>query len=131
MKKILSLIFLIFLVFSCEVDDTKTYNISIRNDSNFTIYDISIEMELLPTGLPDSLHIDSLLVNNETDKFKFFFDRNSSSGCKGTGISLLASFEGTYTPNDSLKWYYAVMDDRESNYVIIVIDNESYYILEN
>ncbi|MCD4819957.1 MAG: hypothetical protein K8S23_14835 [Candidatus Cloacimonetes bacterium] len=128
MKKNLFLLIVLFVAFSCDRNDTKTYFIKIINDSEYCLMDISIEMRSL---ISDSLFVDSLAINCETEKFKFRFDRTSYNGCMGgTAISLVAGFNGVYTQNDSLKQFSTGMGN-DYDFVTIIIDNESYTVLEN
>ncbi|HHE37678.1 MAG TPA: hypothetical protein ENL20_03790 [Candidatus Cloacimonetes bacterium] len=130
-KKFFLFLFLVLLTFCCD-DDSKAYLINIRNESEFCLQNISIEMETFNKELPDSVFIDSMSTQLESETFKFIFDRMSDNcGCSRTGSPFLAAFQGIYTQHDSLKYFDIVMDGRDSDFVTVVIDNESYFVEEN
>ena len=132
MKKNLILFCILIAFFSCDENDTKTYYIRIQNESEYNLIDITIEMESFNTGTPDSIFVNSVAINTESEKFKFKFDRTSSDGCnRFIGITLAASFNGNYTQNDSLKYFSVDMENRDLDYVTVIVDNDSYSIFDN
>lgn len=129
MKKLIPLIFIIIILFSCGDNDSKLYYLTIENQSDTTITNIFIEMDSLT---PCSKTIDNLATGNISEKLKFKFDRTNNDGCSSsTGISLAAAFEGNYTQNDSLRYFFVIMENLESDFISLIIENENYYFIEN
>jgi len=128
MGKIILSIVLIFVILSCDsstdnFDDTKTFLLKISNSSDYVVKNISVEIESLDTGWPDSLFIDSLIFGEETDELVFKFDNTMSNG---NGVTLAPSFFGSYSQNSLTKEFSIPIPNIDSTSIRMIIDNESF-----
>lgn len=128
MKKIILLLIVVFALLACSDNDDKTYRIKILNNTDSEISDIIISMDSLDETDPKT--IDTLAVGEESINYKFNFDRSNSNGCKTTGISLLASFEVSYILNGLTKNTGVGMDNRDSKSVLLIIEEDSYQVID-
>ena len=127
--KNLILICTFVLLISCSAnDDGMIFFISINNISNYSLENVSIEMDTgFSSVTADSVYIQNIASQNESEEYVFHFDRTSGD----LGMPLLAQFDITYSQDESIKYSFIVMDDRDSNHVTLVIEDDSYYIEEN
>lgn len=126
--KNLILAIVILAVFSCgEKDDSKNYYLTLQNGSDFVIYNILVSMEM---GDPGEIAIDSLLASQQTEKYKFVFDRTGGCGLYQTNNPCAEEFSGEYIQNDTLK-AFSVLLFGLSNDITVVFENDDYFVVEN
>jgi len=129
MKKIAILLLVIFALLSCSDEDDRTYSISIRNNCLRDITDIKISMYSLDETPQKSLEV--LQVGNESSKYKFHFDKTSSSGCgKYTEITISPIFEISYI-NELIHYEINIeMDNCHTDKVMLILEENDYQVVE-